>query len=88
MIGIDKEQTLLKFGYGDICIAGGYTDHGDKRTGFVVFSNQEPREIGIEGDIRAGEADLNDYPVVMTFDKKESIDAVIRELEKAKSFMG
>lgn len=87
MIGIDKEQTLLKFGYGDICVAGGYTENEDKRTGFVIFTNQEPREIGSVGVVKAGEVDLEDYPVVMTFSNKKSIDVVIKALEQAKSYM-
>ena len=87
MINLNKKQVELEFGNGDICIAGGYTDHEDKRAGFVIFTNQEPREIGSVGVIKAGEVNLEDHPVVMTFSKKESIDVVIAQLEKAKSFM-
>lgn len=87
MIVKDKEKVQLEFGKGDICIAGGYTDKGETKTGFVIFTNQESREIGSEGDIKAGEVYLEEYPVVMTFDKKESIDVVISQLEKAKSYM-
>ena len=88
MIIKDKEKVQLEFGKGDICIAGGYTDKGEIKTGFVIFTNQEPRKIGTEGIINSGEVDLEEYPVIMTFDKKESIDVVINQLEKAKSYMG
>ena len=88
MIKKNKEHTRLEFGNGDICVAGGYTEHeNNKITGFVIFTNQEPREIGSVGVVKAGEVNLEDYPVVMTFSKKESIDVVIKQLEEAKSFM-
>ena len=82
-----EHQTKMEFGTGDICIAGGYTENKDKRTGFVIFTNQESRKIGSVGIVKAGEVDFKEYPVVMTFSKKESINAVIRQLEQAKSLM-
>lgn len=87
MINRNEEQVKLEFGNGDICIAGGYTDNEDKRTGFVLFTNQEPRDIGSVGVIKSGEVNLEEYPIIMTFSKRESIDVVIRELEKAKELM-
>ena len=87
MIIKNNEHIRLEFGKGDICIAGGYSDNGDSKKGFVIFAQQEPREIGSEGAIKEGEVNLEEYPIVMTFAKKESIDAVIGQLEKAKSFM-
>lgn len=87
MIIRNDEHIRLKFGTGDICIAGGYSDNGDNRNGFVIFTQQEPREIGSEGIIKEGEIKPEEYPIIMTFTKKESIDAVIGQLEKAKSFM-
>lgn len=86
MIIKNEEQVELRFGNGDISIAGGYT-RCEKIKGFVVFENQESREIGSPGITKKGEIDLNDYEVVMTFSKKESIDALIGQLEQAKSFM-
>ena len=87
MIIKNNEQVRLEFGNGDICIVGGYSENEDIKTGFVIFTNQEPREIGSEGVIKKGEINLEEYPIVMTFGKKESIDAVIGQLEKAKSYM-
>ncbi|HZK01028.1 MAG TPA: hypothetical protein VFC79_13505 [Tissierellaceae bacterium] len=87
MISKNEEQVKLEFGNGDICIAGGYINGEDKKTGFVIFTNQEPREVGSVGVIKSGEVDLEEYPIVMTFSKKESIDAVIGQLEQAKSLM-
>jgi len=87
MIKKENESVKLEFGTGDICAAGGYIEQEGYKIGVVIFANQEPREIGSPGVIKAGEANLDDYPVVMTFSKKESIDVVIRKLEEAKSFM-
>ncbi len=87
MIIKNEEQTKLEFGNGDISIAGGYTT-GNTVKGFVVFENQEAREIGSPGITKKGEIDLNDYDVVMTFSKKESVDALIEQLELTKTYMG
>ena len=87
MIIKNDEHIRLEFGTGDICIAGGYSDNEDNKEGFVIFTQQEPREIGSEGVIKEGEINPEEYPIIMTFAKKESIDAVIGQLEKAKSFM-
>lgn len=88
MISRDKKQVKLEFGNGDICIAGGVTEYEDgHKTGFVIYVNQEPREIGSSGVVKAGEINLTDYPVLMTFSNKESIDVVIGQLEQARSLM-
>ncbi len=87
MIVKNKENVRLEFGSGDICVAGGFSQNRDMVSGFVIFTNQEPREIGSEGVLKKGEVNLEEYPVIMTFNKKESIDVIIRELEKAKSHM-
>ena len=87
MIIKNDEHIRLEFGTGDICIAGGYSDNEDSKEGFVIFTQQEPREIGSEGVIKVGEINPEEYPIVMIFTKKESIDAVIEQLEKAKSYM-
>ena len=82
-------QTELQFGKGDICIAGGfYYDVDNNKVGLVTFLNQEPHEIGTEGIIRGGrEYSLNKFPVIMTFTKAKSIDAVIEQLLSAKKEM-
>ena len=87
MIIKNEKQTKLEFGNGDISIAGGYTT-GDTVKGFVVFENQETREVGSSGITEKGEIDLNDYDVVMTFSKEESVDALIKQLELTKTYMG
>lgn len=87
MIYLSEKQVKLEFGNGDICVASGYTEDEDGKTGFVIFANQEPRKVGSPGVIAKGEVYLGEYPVVMAFSKKESIDVVIKQLEEAKSYM-
>ncbi|MBU3111995.1 hypothetical protein [Clostridium lacusfryxellense] len=84
-----NNQIELAFGDGDICIAGGYVrDCMLEKSGLVTFINQEPREIGIEGITKGGEVHLlGEFPIIMTFTKAESIDALITQLEQAKKEM-
>lgn len=84
MIKQDETLTLLEFGHGDIGVGGG--SHGN--IGVVVFFNQEPEEIGTYTGIPPEiKVHLEDFPVVMTFDKEESIDVLIKCLEIARSQM-
>lgn len=84
-----NNQIALEFGKGDICINGGYFEGDNKeKIGIVTFINQEPHEIGEAGIIKANvEYKIKDFPVIMTFTKVESIDAVIGQLLEAKSNM-
>ncbi len=89
MINITENQTDLEFGTGDICIAGGsYLGENGGKVGMVAFMNQEPREIGSVGVIKANKKyKVGDFPVIMTFTKPESIDVLIKHLEIAKKEM-
>ena len=89
MIKIIEEQTELEFGNGDICIAAGhFLNEDNKRVGLVAFINQEPREIGSVGITKANEEhNVDDFPVIMSFSKVESIDVVIEQLQYAKADM-
>lgn len=83
-----EHQAKMEFGTGDIGFnAGAIKEDGDK-VGIIIFYNQEPRNIGDAGDIKAGtEVDINDFPVTMKFYRKESIDVVIKALLEAKKEM-
>jgi hypothetical protein len=82
-------QTDLEFGNGDICVnSGWYVDEKNKKVGMVAFSNQSPGEIGAEGNIKISqECKVGDFPIIMTFMRKESIDVVIKALLDAKERM-
>lgn len=81
-------QTKMEFGTGDIGFNAGAIKEDDDKVGIVIFYNQDPRKIGTTGDIKAGtEVNINDFPVIMKFHRKESIDAVIEVLLEAKKEM-
>lgn len=91
MIDKSENQVILEFGTGDIGVSGGNLlpkDNTSEIVGIVGFSNQSPRAIGTEGDIKAGIVDNDKFDVMMLFTKKESIDVVIGQLEEAKKRMG
>lgn len=83
-----EHQTKMEFGTGDIGFNAGAIKEEDEKVGIVIFYNQEPRNIGDTGDIKAGtEVDINDFPVIMKFYRKESIDVVVKALLEAKKEM-
>ena len=83
-----EHQVKMEFGTGDIGFNAGTIKEDDDKVGVIIFYNQEPRNIGDTGDIKAGEeVDINDFPVIMKFYRKESIDVVIEALLEAKRDM-
>lgn len=83
-----EHQVKMEFGTGDIGFNAGAIKEDDNKVGIIIFYNQESRNIGDIGDIKAGrEVDINDFPVVMKFYRKESIDVVIEALLEAKKEM-
>ena len=83
-----QHQAKMEFGTGDIGFNAGVIKEDDNKVGIIIFYNQESRSIGDTGDIKAGtEVDINDFPVVMKFYRKESIDVVIKALLEAKKEM-
>lgn len=83
-----EHQTKMEFGTGDIGFNAGAIKEDDDKVGIIIFYNQKPRNIGDAGDIKAGtEVDINDFPVIMKFYRKESIDVVIKALLEAKKEM-
>ena len=83
-----EHQTKMEFGIGDIGFNAGSIKEDDAKVGVIIFYNQEARNIGDVGDIRAGEeVNINDFPVIMKFYRKESIDVIIEALLEAKKEM-
>lgn len=82
-------KTEMIFGTGDIGFNPGVYEEGDKNIGVMIFYNQEPREIGFgNGDVKAGvTVDIRDFPVVLKFNKTDSIDVLIGALQEIKSIM-
>ena len=84
----NETRSLIKFGRGDICITPAKI--GDN-VGAVSLRNCEPREIGCYYDNRSIFADNNDFlnetDVLLTFDKVESLDALIDSLLQVRCVM-
>ena len=87
MIKKNDDQVRIECGKGDICVAGGVSKSLFEKVGFVIFSNQEPKPIGSSGVMKKGKINMNDYPVIITFENKECIDIVIEQLKIAKANM-
>lgn len=79
-------QVKMEFGTGDIHIVSTCTNDGE--IGYVAFENQNPpRPIGKNPDGFNKEFMPKEYPIIMTFSKVESIDALIGELLYARENM-
>lgn len=75
------------FGNGDISIlpAFMFSNENNNGVGAILLNNQEPRDIGEL--VPAGETDVKQTPVVLSFTRIESIDVLIEELQVLKKMM-
>jgi hypothetical protein len=78
-----KTCRVLHFGHGDILVSNGSQINEDK-TDLLIFQQTKPHEIGIfdTDDSRTGASVVP--PVKMYFEKVESIDVVIEQLQLLK----
>ena len=84
MIKRVDEQTIVKFGSGDINIIPGILT--DTEIGIVGLREQEPREIGLNNGDKAPD-NVSEFKVILQFDKSESIDVLVYALNEAKKMM-
>lgn len=85
MIIIDNGVTILEFGDGDIFVGGGYLV--ERKTPSVSFMQNEKGEMGREWPEAIGKIDTDlNVKVRMIFNKIESIDIVIEQLQIAKKY--
>ena len=49
-----QHQAKMEFGTGDIGFNAGAIKEDDNKVGIIIFYNQESRNIGDIGDIKAG----------------------------------
>ena len=79
--GIHENVLYLEFGYGDIMFTRGAIQ-GEENDSILIFSQDEPHEIGAETDEHKGKLsdDLPPVSMVMHFSKPESIAALIHSL--------
>lgn len=84
MIKQDNKNTIILFGTGDINVVRGILK--EEEAGILYLRNQEPREIGLNNGDRPSQ-DLDEYNVVLQFNKTESIDVLIQSLNEVKDMM-
>lgn len=76
----------LIFGTGDISALVGC--RSDRSSGIVQFAEIEPRPIGEELAADKDKMEIEDAPVTFIFNKIESLDAVIFQLQRLRDIMG
>lgn len=80
----ETEQVIIQFETGDINILPGILK--EEEIGIVALRNQKERKIGLNnGDIPPD--NLNAIPVILQFNKVESIDVLIYALKETKEMM-
>lgn len=83
----DNQNKEAVFGSGDIKVSCGYRKHKEN-VGILVLRNQEPQAIGIWVEHeKPEEINTTEAPITLAFNKVESIDVLIRNLEKVKQHM-
>jgi hypothetical protein len=80
----ETNQTIIEFGTGDINIIPGILK--EEEIGIIALRNQKPRKIGLNnGDIPPNK--LTEIPIILQFNKTESIDVLIYSLKETKEMM-
>lgn len=80
----ETNQTIIQFGTGDINIIPGILK--EEEIGIIGLRNQAPREIGLNnGDIPPN--NTIEIPIILQFNKTESIDVLIHSLKETKEMM-
>lgn len=82
---IINQNVQVVFGTGDISARIAYSK--DFSSGVMEFIQAEPRPIGKEYPIGERKMNIGSAPVTLVFDKIESLDAVIHQLQKLKDIM-
>lgn len=84
-MAIINKNVQIIFGTGDIAARIGCMS--EKTSGVVQFIEIEPKPIGEELISEEKTMDIAEAPVTFIFNKIESIDAVIYQLQKLKGIM-
>lgn len=86
MIKYVKEtgQTIIQFGTGDINIIPGILK--EEEIGIICLRNQKAREIGLNNGDKPP-INTIEIPIILQFDKTESIDVLIHALKETKEMM-
>lgn len=87
MIIEDDGKITVLMGDGDIRVNGGMVDDPTIALGCVMFSDQDPSPIGVDGEIDLDDCLVENDQVRLVFSKVESIDVVMAQLQTAKDLM-
>jgi hypothetical protein len=87
MINVDKEQTVVEFGFGDVGMTSGTSRASDGRTqGILGLRDIQMGACGtpvaVDKNVPAGK-----FPVLLNFNNINSIDALILSLERIKKLL-
>lgn len=82
---IINRSVQVVFGTGDISALVGC--QSDRSSGVIQFTEIEPRPIGEESKIDKMKMDIDEAPVSLVFNKIESLDAVIKQLQRLRDIM-
>ncbi|WP_332647034.1 hypothetical protein [Lysinibacillus sp. 54212] len=85
LVPIINKSVQVVFGTGDISAQVGCLS--DRSSGAIQFTEIEPRPIGEEFFGDKNKMEIDDAPVTFIFNKVESIDAVIKQLQRLKDLM-
>lgn len=80
---LDTNQTIIQFGSGDINIIPGILK---EEIGIIALREQKPREIGLNNGDKSPSS-LEEIPIILQFNKTESIDVLIHALKETKDMM-
>lgn len=86
MIKYVKEtgQTIIQFGTGDINIIPGILK--EEEIGIICLRNQKTRKIGLNNGDKPP-INTIEIPIILQFNKTESIDVLIHSLKETKEMM-
>lgn len=82
---IINKNVQVVFGTGDIGVRIGSLK--DRSSGIIQFEEIKPRPIGEKFTPERGEFTMDEAPVALIFNKVESLDAVIYQLQKLRDIM-
>jgi hypothetical protein len=83
-----NESMQIHLGFGDVEVAHGLLTTEETIGCVCFFNRKEAQPIGTKTDYPDNfEVEVESIPVRITFDKKESIDVIIRALQDAKTMM-
>jgi hypothetical protein len=87
MINVDKEQTVVEFGFGDVLMTSGTSKTGDGRVRGVLGVRDVP--MGICGTVVSVDKKVSAtiFPVLLSFNNINSIDTLIASLEHTKKLL-